>query len=57
MLDMWDTCKQLALANQRMDLTGDLPKNLADALGRLSDGIIRNSNPSSWAQLKDQNAK
>ena len=55
MLDMWDTCKQLALANQRMDLTGDLPKNLADALGRLSDGIIRNSNPSSWAQLKDQN--
>ena len=38
-----------------MDLTGDLPSNLATALGRLSDGIIRNSNPSSWAQLKEEN--
>ena len=55
MLEMWDTCREIALANQRMDLTGDLPSNLATALGRLSDGIIRNSNPSSWAQLKEEN--
>lgn len=55
MLDMWDTCKALALANQRMDLTGDLPSNLGNALGRLSDGIIRSANPSSWAQLKEEN--
>ncbi len=55
MLDMYDTCYNLAVANQRIDLTGDLPKSLADTCGSLGDGIIRNSNPSSWAQLKEQN--
>lgn len=55
MLEMWDTCRELALANQRIDLTGDLPTNLGDALGSLSNGIIRNANPSTWAQLKEQN--
>ncbi len=55
MLTMWDTCRELALANQRIDLTGDLPKNLQDALNALSNGIIRTVNPSSWAQLKEQN--
>ena len=55
MLDMWDTCREIALANQRIDLTGDLPKSLGDVCGDLGNGIIRNSNPSSWAQLKEQN--
>lgn len=55
MLDMWDVCRELALANQRIDFTGDLPKNLGDALGNLDNGIIRSANPSSWAQLKEQN--
>ena len=55
MLDMWDTCRALALANQRIDLTGNLPDNLQRALSSLSDGIIRTVNPSSWAQLKEQN--
>ncbi len=54
MLNMWDTCKRLALEHQRMDLTGDLPSNLSSALGGLSDGIIRSANPSSWAQLKEK---
>ncbi len=55
MLEMWDTCRELALAHQRIDLTGNLPDNLQRSLSSLSDGIIRNVNPSSWAQLKEQN--
>ena len=55
MLDMWDTCRELALAHQRIDLTGNLPDNLQKSLSSLSDGIIRSVNPSSWAQLKEQN--
>ncbi len=55
MLEMWDTCYDLAAANPRIDLTGDLPTNLNNIIGNLGNGIIRNENPSTWAQLKEQN--
>lgn len=59
MLTMWDKCRELGLAHQRIDLTGDLPSNLQDKVGNLGSGnaIIRNSNPSTWAQLKEQNSE
>lgn len=55
MLEMWDECYELAVANPRIDLTGDLPDNLNTIVGNLGNGIIRSENPSTWAQLKEQN--
>ena len=55
MLEMWDTCREIALANQRIDLTGNLPDGLQNTINNLGNGIIRNTTPSTWAQLKEQN--
>ncbi len=55
MLNMWDTCRELALAHQRIDLTGNLPDNLQDVINNLDRGIVRAAEPTSWAQLKEKN--
>lgn len=55
MLEMWDICREIALANQRIDLTGNLPDKLNNTLNDLGNGIIRNPEPTSWAQLKEKN--
>ena len=55
MHEMWDTCREIALANQRIDLTGNLPDGLQNTINNLGNGIIRNTTPSTWAQLKEQN--
>lgn len=56
MLDMYDECYRIAAAHPVMNLSNNLPQNLGDALGRLQNGIIHGgSEPSSWAQLKENN--
>ncbi|MCD7847435.1 MAG: hypothetical protein LUG49_05340 [Oscillospiraceae bacterium] len=53
MLAMDDICYELAASHQIMDITGDLPEGLDNALGIISNGITRDKSPSTWAQLKE----
>ena len=55
MLDMYDTCYNLAHENIRMFYTGKLPDNLEEAYNQCCDwGIRRRGASTSWAQLKEQ---
>ena len=54
MIQMHKECYRLAAANPVLDINNNLPDNLGNALGNLTNGIIHGgSNPSSWAQLKE----
>ena len=54
MIDMSKTCKRIADEHFIVDPTGNLPSNLQDPIRALmGDGIIRTSNDTSWAQLKE----
>lgn len=53
MLEMYDTCEDLAAENVRMFYTGNLPENLQSAYNSLDWGINRAGGTSSWAQLKE----
>ena len=53
MLNMFDTCEELAAANVRMFYTGNLPQNLQDVYDHLDWGINRTGGANTWAQLKE----
>lgn len=55
MMAMREECYNIAVANPRIDLTGDLPSNLNDVIGRLGNDIIRSVEPATWAQIKESN--
>lgn len=55
MLDMVDTCYEIAARDPIIILTGDLPSGLSSPLDAIDTGITRAANPTSWAQLKEQN--
>lgn len=55
MLDMYDECYEIAASHPVMNLTNNLPDNLANAIASLQNGTIHGgSEPSSWAQLKEK---
>ena len=53
MLDMYNTCEEIAAANVRMFYTGNLPTNLQNAYNSLDWGINRTGAANTWAQLKE----
>ncbi len=57
MIEMSNICDDIAKANVVIDVTGNLPSNLQDAVRtRMGpDGIARSNDPSSWAQMKENN--
>ncbi len=55
MLEMYDTCYELTQSNPVMCVTGNLQPQLESAVNSLTQGITRSENPSTWAQLKEQN--
>lgn len=54
MLEMYDTCYEIAARDPIIILTGDVPSNLQDPLNAVESGITRAAEPTSWAQLKEQ---
>lgn len=55
MLEMYDTCTEIAKANIRMFYTGDgLPANLASTYNQFDWAIIRSGGANTFAQLKEQ---
>ncbi len=55
MLDMYDHCEELAARDPIIILEGDVPQNLNGAINNLGNSITRAAEPTSWAQLKEQN--
>lgn len=55
MLEMYDTCKEIAQANPRAIVTGDMTDNLNSIISTFQYGPCRSDNPSTWAQVKEQN--
>lgn len=53
MLDMYDTCNEIAQANIRMFYTGNFPTNLQNVYNYIDWGIVRR-NEGSWAQIKEK---
>lgn len=57
MLDMYDTCKEIAAANPRAIVTGDMTDNINSAVSTFQYGPCRSANPSTWAQVKEQHSE
>ncbi|HIV11072.1 MAG TPA: extracellular solute-binding protein [Candidatus Faeciplasma avium] len=55
MLEMYDTCKQIAEAHPRAIVTGDMTDGLNNIVASLQYGPCRSANPSTWAQVKEEN--
>ena len=53
MLDMWDTCYNLAASEVQMYYNGNFTDSLNSAYNSLRDGVARSSDGTSWAQLKE----
>lgn len=54
MLEMYDTCYEIAAADPIIILTGDIPTSLQNPINAIEQGITRSAQPTSWAQLKEQ---
>lgn len=53
MLEMDSICYEIAAANPRMVLTGDLPDVLDNSLDTMLNSITRTDEPTTWAQIKE----
>lgn len=54
MLSMYDTCKEIASANPRAIVTGDMTDNVNSMVSTFQYGPCRSANPSTWSQVKEQ---
>lgn len=57
MLQMVDTCEKIANAHPRAIVTGDMNDNINSIVASLQYGPCRSANPSTWAQVKEQNSE
>lgn len=55
MLQMYDTCKEIAAAHPRAIVTGDMTDGINNIVASFQYGPCRSANPSTWAQVKEQN--
>lgn len=57
MLEMYDTCNDIAAAHPRAIVTGDMTDGINNIVASFQYGPCRSANPSTWAQVKEQNAE
>ena len=54
MLEMYDTCKEIADAHPRAIVTGDMTDNINSMVSTFQYGPCRSADPSTWAQVKEE---